>query len=135
MIKNFPASLSKLYEMLQFIDEQAKAIGFDEGQTSKIELAIEEALVNIISYAYPGCTGMIEIECHESESSGLAVILKDNGIPYNSLALYNSLDPKTPLEIRSIGGRGMHLICGIMDKVDYRRKENRNILTLIKYRS
>lgn len=121
--------------MLQFISEQTQAFGFNQNQSSKIEVAIEEALVNIISYGYPSRSGSIEIECSEFEKSGFKITLKDSGIPYNPLALFKSFDPNAPLEIRSIGGFGVHLIREIMDKVDYQHEQNRNILTLIKYKS
>lgn len=63
MNKIFAAHLDNLYEMLLFIRSQAESIGFDEIEISKIELACEEALVNIISYGYPTMTGEIQVHC------------------------------------------------------------------------
>jgi serine/threonine-protein kinase RsbW len=134
MIRKYPASLDKLYEMLQFVREQASLAAFDEKQVSKIELALEEALVNIISYGYPNRNGTIEIDCKEPNSTGLTIIVKDRGIPYNPLTNAKPFDPTTPLEERTIGGYGIYFILKIMDEVEYRRENNYNILTLIKYR-
>lgn len=134
MVKIFPASLSRLYDMLQFIREQALSIGFDGSKVSQIELALEEALVNIISYGYPSRSGVIEINCSEENKCGFKVTLKDTGIPYNPLTSFKPLSPSSSLEARSIGGLGVQIIREMMDVVDYHHEENCNILTLIKYR-
>lgn len=132
MIKTFPASLDKLYEMLQFIREQASA-SFEENLASKIELAVEEALVNIISYGYPNRQGSIEIACLTDSLSGIKITIRDKGIPYNPLTNAKTFDPNAPLESRTIGGYGVYFILKIMDEVNYRREHNYNILTLIKF--
>ena len=45
---NFFASLDQLHEMLSFIREEATAMDFDTQRLYQIELASEEALVNVI---------------------------------------------------------------------------------------
>ena len=132
MIKTFSASLDKLYEMLQFVREQANAARFDGSVSSKIELAVEEALVNIISYGYPNTTGTIEIQCTISNFSGIKITIRDKGIPYNPLTSSKIFTP--PLEGRSVGGYGIYFILKIMDEVDYKRENNYNVLTLVKFR-
>lgn len=133
MMKTFPASLDKLYEMLQFVRLQAQDALFDESQTSKIELALEEALVNIISYGYPNRSGAIEIHCSAMDNTGLKIVLKDRGIPYNPLTNAKRFNPMDALEAKTIGGYGVYFILKIMDEVDYTRENNFNILTLVKY--
>lgn len=136
MIKTYSASLDKLYEMLQFITDHAKAVGFDNGDISKIELASEEALVNIISYAYPNSVGFIDIICGPTNAVGLKIVIRDGGIPYNPLTNAKKTDHPLPAtESRAIGGYGVFFILKMMDEVDYKRENNTNILTLIKYRT
>jgi serine/threonine-protein kinase RsbW len=133
MVKSFPAALNRLYEMLQFICNQAADAGFTPSQLSQIELALEEALVNIISYGYPNRRGVIEIDCTKYLASGFKVVLRDSGIPYNPL------DPKLMESSATaglpIGGYGLLLIRKIMDEADYRHEGNCNILTLVKYQN
>lgn len=133
MIKSFSASLDKLYEMLMFIKEQSEEIGFDNDIVSKIELASEEALVNIISYGYPGRLGNIEIECERLENKGIKIVFRDKGIPYNPLRNLKQIDTKPFKQEKTIGGYGIHFILTIMDEVLYNREENVNVLTLVKY--
>ena len=135
MIKTFSASLDKLYDMLKFIKEQAEAAGFQPAVISKIELAAEEALVNIISYGYPEQHGNIDIACSPPERDGIKIVIKDRGISYNPLTNAKKVDVTTTIEERTIGGYGIYFILRIMDEVEYRRENNYNVLTLIKYRS
>lgn len=133
MNKIFAAHLDNLYDMLVFIRTQAEAIGFDEIEISKIELAAEEALVNIISYGYPDGEGTVEIICDKTSKNGLRIILKDNGIPFNPLANAKKFEQDAPVEARSIGGYGVFFIMKIMDEVEYKRESDCNQLSMVKY--
>jgi serine/threonine-protein kinase RsbW len=133
MIKTFPASLDKLYEMLSFIKTQASLAGFDEGVNSKIELACEEALVNIITYGYPANRGNIAITCSNPSQKGITIEIKDRGIPYNPLTNAKKFNPSLSLETRSLGGYGVFFILKLMDEVNYKREDSSNILTLTKF--
>ena len=133
MTKTYPASLDKLYEMLHFIRENATQAGFNETEVVKIELAVEEALVNIISYGYPNTSGHISLSCSIQEKEGIRIVIQDKGIPYNPLTNSKLFDPESALETRGIGGYGIFFILKIMDEVKYDRENNSNILTLTKY--
>lgn len=134
MTKTYPASLDSLYEMLHFIRRHAQEADFDETEVVKIELAVEEALVNIINYGYPNTVGHISITCSRSEEEGIRFVIQDKGIPYNPLTNPNIFDPNSPLELRGVGGYGIFFILKIMDEVKYDREGSFNILTLTKYK-
>lgn len=131
--KSFPASLDQLYEMLNFISSQASEMGFNQGDISKIELASEEALVNIVSYSYPNREGKIHITCLKDEENKLKVIIKDYGVPYNPLANSKKFHSHALKEDHTIGGYGVYFILKIMDEVNYIRDQDANVLTLVKY--
>lgn len=118
--------------MLKFISDEAAESGFSANLLSQIELALEEALVNIISYGYPSRRGVIEINCTQLSPSGFQIVLKDSGIPYNPLS--SKLKESSSLKEVSVGGYGVLLIRKIMDEAVYRHEGNCNILTLIKYK-
>lgn len=123
MGKKFQASLDQLYDMLDFIRDEAKSVGFEPRSVSKIELACEEALVNIIQHGYPDFRGNIEIFCLRPESKGIKIVIKDHGIPFNPLSLSK----------KEGTGYGIFFIIRLMDEVSYVREENSNILTLVKF--
>lgn len=128
-----PALIENHERMLEFIRNGAKETGFDRSLINKINLACEEALVNIIKYAYPNGEGDIEIVCDYTEDSrGIMITIIDSGIEFDPLAKAKpELD--IPVEKRPIGGLGIFMILNIMDEVRYRRENGRNILTLIMY--
>ncbi len=95
---------------------------------------MEEALVNIIRHGYPKEKGTISISCRQPSRLGLKVVLTDHGIPYNPCEHMRTIDSNAPLEMRNLGGYGIYFIVKIMDEVDYKHEDTKNILTLVKYR-
>lgn len=133
MDKTFPASLDNLYEMLAFVREQSRSFGFDLINVSKIELACEETLVNIISYSYPHNKGSIEIECTRTEPAGIKIEIRDGGVAFNPILDTKKIQDTVPVEKKKIGGYGIILMRKLMDEVKYNRDNNLNVLILTKY--
>ena len=61
----------------------------------------------------------------------LVFILSDSGKPFDPTAA-PSADISLNVEERPIGGLGIYMVMNIMDKVVYRRDNDRNILTMTK---
>ena len=99
---------------------------------NKISIALEEVLINIVSYAYED-TGNIDIiyELTTDPKKELSVTIIDEGKEFDPL---KKEDPNiTDLyEKRKIGGLGIFMTKQIMDEVSYLRKDNKNILHLRK---
>jgi serine/threonine-protein kinase RsbW len=96
-----------------------------------LNLVLEEALTNIIFYAYePGTSNDIKLEL-TIYADHLDLTLTDSGKPFDPTA---SPDPDVNLsaEERPIGGLGIFLIRKLMDDVNYQRQNEHNILTMSK---
>ena len=134
--KTFPAALDHLYSMLNFVCEHVIEAGFTEMEMAKIELACEEALVNVISYAYPQKSGQVEINCHHLQKGGIEIRITDQGIPYDPVSHADiskkTIDDPDPIELRKLGGYGIFFILTLMDEVSYKREGECNVLTLVK---
>lgn len=126
-----PAELRYLRELLSFVVEFAGKSKMPEDALSDFRLALEEALVNIISYAYPEGGGDVQLECSVS-SPGLAVKISDWGVPFNPKEV-SSPDTDAPLSDRAEGGLGIFLAHSLVDDIQYSRKNGRNILAFIKH--
>ena len=100
-----------------------------------INLALEEAVTNVMMYAYPGRNdGQVFVEYTEAESDKgkkLIFTISDSGIPFDPTQKAE-VDTSLPAEEREIGGLGIHLVRQLMDEVRYDRDEGKNILTLVK---
>ena len=131
--KVFKAQLSQLPQMLQWIGACLEEAHFEEGDRKKIEIALEEVFVNIISYAYIDSAGTIEIIA-EWNADFIEFTLKDRGVAFNPLLYEANVDPDIPIEERQLGGLGIVLVKELMDDLDYRRDNQYNIFTLRKHR-
>jgi serine/threonine-protein kinase RsbW len=125
----FPARLDALPRGLALVVECATAAGFPPQRVVEIELAVEEALVNICRYAYPKSSGEVEVRCTQDETRYLLIELIDSGIPFDMLAR-PAPDFTVDIAQRPIGGLGIPLIRALMDNVTYHRAGARNILGL-----
>lgn len=103
--------------MLQFICKQAQAVGFEGSFASKIELAAEEALVNIIHYGYPEKKGNISIKCLPLDQ-GIRIQIQDKGIAFDPTDHAKTITFNT----EAIGGHGILFILKCMDEVQYEEK-------------
>ena len=112
-----------------FVDEICEFNGLDEMTTMQMNLAIEEAVVNVMNYAYPeGTEGTVCIDAQVSDGV-LQFVISDSGAPFDPTARAE-VDTTLSAEERGIGGLGIHIVRQIMDSIDYKRVDGRNVLTL-----
>lgn len=127
-----PARLENLEKMINFIVEKYKTLVHDKKSELRMRLVMEEALVNIINYAYPNSVGEIEIDYNFYEKKKILTIkIIDSGIPFNPLEKEEP-DLSLSMEERQIGGLGIYMIKTIMDEVNYERVDGKNILIISK---
>lgn len=128
IIKNELEQLTRLYA---FLDRQTAAYGLEELQSMQIKLALEEAVTNVIQYAYPDKKDQdIRIDM-SYENKRLTIVITDTGTDFNPLERQEP-DLTLSLEERPIGGLGIYLVKQLMTEVTYSRSAGRNILTMTK---
>ena len=123
-----PASLDRLQDVMAFVETSAEAAGVLPAKRSGLCLAVEEAFVNICTYAFKDCQGQVELACFPGADAFVLEIM-DTGQKFNQLSVPEP-DLSVPLEQRQIGGLGVHLIRNFTDHADWRRENDRNILRL-----
>ena len=126
-----PNDVQEVPQLNVFVDEVCEQADFDMSTTLKLNLAIEEAVVNVMNYAYPaGEKGDVDIEAMINDEY-LVFVISDSGTPFDPTAKAE-VDTTLSAEERGIGGLGIHLIRQIMDTINYERVEGKNVLTLRK---
>jgi serine/threonine-protein kinase RsbW len=93
----------------------------------RINLSLEEMITNIIKHGYDDYESheiQVTIEVRENE---IAAIMEDDGHEFNPLE-WKKKDEAQSLEERKVGGLGIRLIRQLLDHVDYRRENGKNIL-------
>lgn len=124
------ATLGNLARLLEFVSCFAKEKGFTTRKIKEVELATEEALVNIFNYAYAEELGDVQVKCGLDRTERLVIEVLDTGTPFNPLSLSDP-DLTADVDDREIGGLGVFFIREMVDEVKYRRDVGKNILTLI----
>lgn len=129
--KTFSARELKLSSMMEFVLQQAKQLKVANSFLPRLELVAEEVLANIVSYGFQGQEDQEIIISLEYQQQELVFIVQDTGASFDPT---KALPPNTeaPLEKRSYGGYGIHLVRQVMDHVQYQRDNNKNILTMKK---
>ena len=98
---------------------------------SQLMLAVEEAVVNVMNYAYPiGTQGDVNITIQGTDKN-IKVIISDSGKAFDPTAT-NKADTTLSAEDRPIGGLGILLVHQLMDSINYERSNGKNVLTLKK---
>lgn len=126
-----PNDVEEVSKLTAFVEEVCEAMGFDGALTAQLTLAIEEAVVNVMKYAYPPQTrGDVTIEA-QSNDLRLKFTIIDSGMPFDP-TVRAEVDTTLSAEDRPIGGLGIHLVRKIMDSINYERVDSLNVLTLRK---
>jgi len=126
-LKNDVDELTKLPE---FVDTVCEEAGVDMALIASLNLALEEAVTNVVLYAYVGGEGTVDIDAVYTDKK-LRFIITDSGIAFDPTKKEEA-DTTLSAEERPIGGLGIHLVRQIMDSVNYERIDGKNVLTLIK---
>jgi len=127
----FQAQVAELDRMMVWVREVLKKVKLQSSRCRKFEIAIEEALINIINYAYPNYEGLIKIiyeKDEKKETVNFSII--DQGNPFNPIKDVKKPNIGTKVEEQPIGGLGIHFMRELTDHIDYRREGNSNILIL-----
>jgi len=123
------ADIKNLKRVINFIYAEVKKNNFNAEIQKNIEIAVEEIFSNIVNYAYGHEGGEVKITV--SCVNELKITFEDYGCPFNPVEQPEP-DFNKPIEKREIGGLGIYMIKKIMDKVEYSRTDDKNILTITK---
>ena len=118
-------------QLASFVETIADEKKLDQSLTMSLNLALEEAVTNVILYAYPeDADGLVDVEAILAPEK-LTFIISDSGKTFDPTSAPDP-DLTASLDERPVGGLGIHLVRQLMDSVEYERREGKNILTMIK---
>jgi anti-sigma regulatory factor (Ser/Thr protein kinase) len=123
-----PATMESLELFRRFVLGRLQRLNMAQEVVFKIELVLEEALTNVVHYAYPEAKGEVEVSCALEHNKRFCLCVKDWGLPFNPL---ERPDPEMCEEIseRQVGGLGIYLIRHLVDELQYQRQEGENLMT------
>ena len=127
-----PAKRENLEKFSEQILQCAEKQGIDRKRLMQINLSLEEVLVNICDYSYRDNEGDIEVICGLDNDNRFVIEITDSGIPFD-IDSFDEPDLNADISERKVGGLGIYLIKKMMDDIQYRFEDNKNILKLIVY--
>lgn len=114
-----------------FIKDVNLSLEIDPSLGMSLRLAVEEAVVNVMDYAYPpGTEGEMTIDV-DVTADRLRYTLTDQGMSFAPTDVMRA-DTTLSVEDRPIGGLGIFLVRNLMDVINYERFEGKNVLTMWK---
>ena len=126
-----PNNTQEVPRLNAFVKEVCQNVGFDDRVTMEVRIAVEEAVVNVMRYAYPqGKHGEVKIEAAHNDQR-LKFTIIDSGKPFDP-TIQSEVDTTLPAKKRNLGGLGIHIIRQNMDSMNYERIDTLNVLTLRK---
>jgi anti-sigma regulatory factor (Ser/Thr protein kinase) len=126
ILQNEVAEISKL---AIFIEELGEEFGLSPELVFNLNLVLEEAVSNVILYAYPKEEHQTISLIARKKDNQLIFVLTDSGKEFDPTQAPDA-DITLSAEDRPIGGLGIFLIRQIMNTVEYQRIEGKNVMTL-----
>ena len=128
------AQVADVARLIDWVETCSGRDGLAQDLTYVVMLAVEEAVMNVIGYAFADRPPPHSITVRLNiDPAKIVAEVTDNGREFNPTAMPEP-DLTLPLERRRVGGLGIHLMRTMMDRLDYRRSDGRNILRLEKAR-
>ena len=128
-----PSRHGFVHAMRPFLQGTLREVGFTQKFADDIELAFDEAVVNIIEHTYHNSPDReIDITV-DIDIDMVRLIIEDDGEPYDPTQRPD-VDMKEYLQKKKVGGLGLHLIRMLMDHIEYHASSGGgNVLTLEKW--
>ena len=128
----FEAKVDRIPWLTEQVDVLLEGLDCPLKTQMQIDVAIDEWMANIASYAYEGGEGEVTVRFDfQPDDRTVALTFIDSGIPYDPMA---KPDPDVTLSVdkRDVGGLGIFLIKKTMDDMTYARRDGQNVLTIRK---
>ena len=123
--------VSEITKLNAFVKSATSTLNMETGLANQIKLAVEEAVTNIINYAYQNDTeGKISVNI-EADESRIRFLLSDSGAEFDPTG-ESKADTTLSVDERPIGGLGVFLVRNLMDSINYERVDGKNVLRMEK---
>ena len=121
--------MDEVPRLVELLDSFGAGAGLSDDLVFRLTVTLDEVVTNIVRHAYNGQGGHDILLGITVDDALVTAIVEDHGPPFD-LRTVPPADVNAPIELRPIGGLGVHLVRLLTHSLDYRRDGHRNILTL-----
>jgi anti-sigma regulatory factor (Ser/Thr protein kinase) len=111
--RRFAAQCQQLRQVREWVRDTALANGMSEQRAERVVIGVNEACMNIITHAYAGTSGEIELDIRQADAMLIFTLTDFAKTVDCSTIKSRDLDDIRP------GGLGVHFIHEVMDDVSY----------------
>ena len=123
--------ISEISRLNGFIEEIGEEFGLTPDVVFNLNLVLEEAVVNIINYAYPKEDHQWIYLSAKLQDGTIILVLTDTGKEFDP-TMAPEADITLSADEREIGGLGIFIAKKTMDSLSYAYENGENILTMMK---
>lgn len=121
---SFRRSVDALEEIFAFTAATFEREGIDPGVLGTVDFVLEELFTNVVKYGGGAASAGVQIELRKVPGGVEAILTEDDASPFDPTAAPD-VDTSLPIEARTPGGLGLHLMRRLVDTMDYRYNEER----------
>lgn len=121
--------IQEVGRVIDTLEEFGAAQGISPGEALRFGLVLDELITNIVSYGLVGRPDGVITLSIEHDEGRLRAELADNGPPFDPLTA-EPTEPSGDVADRAIGGLGLKIVKNVLDRLDYRRADGVNRITM-----
>ncbi len=130
MQKSFDRSLYSIADVYEFTESVLVSGDIGEALRFPVHLAMEELFVNMVRY-YPDNDNAIQLDVDASDGK-VTVTMTDFNVDPFDVTQSRPVDVDAPLDERTPGGLGLHLIQSMVDNLQYDWQDRRSTIRFTK---
>ena len=130
MQKSFDRSIDSIADVYEFTENVLVSGNIGDELRFPVHLAMEELFVNMVNY-YPDNDNAIQLDV-DAENGVVTVTMTDFDVDPFDVTQSRNVDIDAPLDERTPGGLGLHLIQSMVDNLQYDWEDRRSIIRFSK---
>jgi anti-sigma regulatory factor (Ser/Thr protein kinase) len=130
-IRSFPARLDAFPRVGAFLEETCGAAGVARDDYLRLTLLVEELFTNTVLHGHGGDSDAPVSLAVDVGAGEITLIYEDSAPRRDPFAGAPRIDESASVEGRPVGGLGLSLITGIVERVEYAHVDGRNRLHLV----
>ena len=126
-----PADVREIERMHRLVRQFGELHEIPSRTLYAVNLALDEVVTNVVLHGFDDCAGQEVVVQMETAEAELRSVVVDGGREFDPMNAPLP-DLTATLNERALGGLGIHLVRSLMDCVEYRREDAKNVLTMRK---